>query len=99
MSMIILMKMIKQWLPINNQKMKSANIETVKKNNEGHLLALPNVIRVEVGQEHNEDVIKVHIVKKIPERFLLKPEIIPKKLEGFKVLVEEVHMFSSDTHE
>ena len=66
------------------------DLETVKSKYEEHLMKLPNVMGVSIGEKGGKKVIKVFVTRKLPESSLRSEEIIPETLEGFEVDVEEI---------
>lgn len=66
------------------------DIETVLREHEDALLALPNVNGVAIGERAGQTVIKVLVAKKVPESSLEPDQIVPKTLEGFALDVEEI---------
>ena len=65
------------------------DIQTVLRRHEDDLLAYPNVNAVAIGQRAGRPVIKIMVVRKVPEASLPADQILPKELEGFAVDVEE----------
>jgi hypothetical protein len=65
-------------------------IEAVVRKHEDALLAYPNVNAVGIGERAGRTVIKVMVVRKIPEASLQPDQILPKEVEGFGLDVEEV---------
>ncbi|HMA13413.1 MAG: hypothetical protein ACM35H_04230 [Bacteroidota bacterium] len=66
------------------------DIETVLRRHEDDLLAYPNVNAVAIGQRAGRPVIKIMVVRKVPETSLPAGQVLPKELEGFAVDVEEI---------
>lgn len=66
------------------------DIETVLRRHEDDLLAYPNVNAVAIGQRAGRPVIKIMVVRKVPEASLPAGQVLPKELEGFAVDVEEI---------
>lgn len=65
------------------------SIKAVKEKHEDHLMQMPNVTGVGIGEKGGKEVIKVFVTHKVPESSLKREEIIPKALEGYEVDVEE----------
>jgi hypothetical protein len=65
-------------------------IETVLRKHEDALLAYPNVNAVGIGESAGHQVIKVMVIRKVPESSLRPDQIVPKELEGFRIDVEEI---------
>jgi hypothetical protein len=57
------------------------DIENVKKQYEEHLMQLPNVVGVGIGEKAGEPIITVFVTQKVPESSLQPQEIIPRTLE------------------
>jgi len=66
------------------------DIEAVLRKHEDDLLAYPNVNAVAVGKHAGRPVIKVMVVRKVPEASLQPEQILPKELEGYALDVEEI---------
>ena len=66
------------------------DIEAVLRRYEDELMAYPNVNAVGVGAKSGRPVIKVMVVKKVPEDSLKPDQVLPKELEGFALDVEEI---------
>lgn len=66
------------------------DIEAVLRRHEDELMAYPNVNAVGVGEKSGRSVIKVMVVKKVPEDSLKPDQVLPKELEGFVLDVEEI---------
>lgn len=66
------------------------DIEAVLRKHEDALLAYPNVTAVGIGERAGRSVIKVMVVKKVPESSLQPDQVLPKELEGCGLDVEEV---------
>ncbi len=65
-------------------------IEAVLRKHEDALLAYPNVNGVGIGERAGRPVIKVMVIRKVPESSLPPDQILPKELEGFALDVEEI---------
>jgi hypothetical protein len=65
------------------------DIEAVLRRYVDDLMAYPNVNAVGVGEKSGRPVIKVMVVKKVPEDSLKPDQVLPKELEGFALDVEE----------
>ena len=65
------------------------DIETVLRKHEDALLAYPNVNGVGIGERAGRPVIKILVIRKVPETSLKPGQVLPKELEGFTVDVEE----------
>ena len=65
-------------------------IEAVLRKHEDALLAYPNVTGVGIGKRAGQDVIKVMVVRKVPESSLQPQEILPKEIDGCALDVEEI---------
>lgn len=66
------------------------DIEAVLRKHEDILLAYPNVTGVGIGERAGQPVIKVMVVKKVPESSLQPDEVLPKELDGCALDVEEI---------
>lgn len=66
------------------------SIEAVKMKHEEQLMRLPNVTGVSISIKQGKKAIKVFVTRKVPVSSLRPEEIIPEKLEGFEVDVEEI---------
>ena len=66
------------------------DIEAVLRRYEDELMAYANVNAVGVGEKSGRPVIKVMVVRKVPEDSLEPGQILPKELEGFALDVEEI---------
>lgn len=66
------------------------DIVTVLRKHEDALLAYPNVNAVGIGERSGHAVIKVMVVRKLPENALQPGQILPKELEGYALDVEEI---------
>ncbi|WP_299392601.1 hypothetical protein [Pelagibius sp.] len=66
------------------------DIEAVLRKHEDSLLSYLNVNGVGIGERAGRAVIKVMVVKKVPEASLPPDQILPKELEGCALDVEEV---------
>lgn len=66
------------------------DIEAVLRRHEDDLMAYPNVNGVGIGEKSGRPVIKVMVVKKVPEASLKPDQVLPKELEGFALDVEEI---------
>jgi hypothetical protein len=66
------------------------DIEAVLRRYEDELMAYPNVNAVGVGEKSGHPVIKVMVVRKVPEASLKSGQVLPKELEGFALDVEEI---------
>ena len=75
----------------NTGEKKGGNmtIESVVRKYEAHLMRLPNVTGVGIGEKNRKAVIIVFVKKKVCEAALQPSEIIPKTLEGYEIDVEE----------
>jgi len=65
------------------------DIVSVLRRHEDDLLAYPNVNAVGIGERAGHAVIKVMVVKKVPEASLQPGQVLPKELEGYALDVEE----------
>lgn len=65
-------------------------IEAVLRKHEDALLAYPNVTGVGIGERAGHQVIKVMVVRKVPESSLRPEQVIPKTLDGCELDVEEI---------
>lgn len=63
-------------------------IEKVMRKYEKHLMKLPNVTGVGIGEKEGKEVIIVFVKKKLPESVLQPQDIIPKSLEGYETDVQ-----------
>jgi hypothetical protein len=66
------------------------DIEAVLRKHEDALLAYPNVNAVGIGEDAGHPVIKVMVVRKVPEASLQPDQILPRELEGYALDVEEI---------
>lgn len=66
------------------------SIESTKREHEQHLMRLPNVTGVGIGEKDGKEVIKVFVTHKVPEAALQPLEIIPKAIEEYETDVEEM---------
>ncbi len=66
------------------------DIETVMRKHEDALLAYPNVNGVAIGERKGQPVIKVLVIRKVPESSLSPDQIVPKVLDGCELDVEEI---------
>ena len=66
------------------------DIEAVLRKHEDALLAYPNVIGAGIGERAGHQVIKVMVVRKVPESSLQPDEVLPKELDGCALDVEEI---------
>ncbi len=66
------------------------SIETVKRKYEEHLMRLPNVAGVGIGEKMGKQVIKVLVTEKVAESSLRPQEVVPKQLDGYETDVEEI---------
>ncbi len=65
------------------------NILEVKEKHEAHLMELPNVTIVAIGEKDGEPVIKVFVTHKVPASALRPGERVPPMLDGYRTDVEE----------
>lgn len=65
-------------------------IESVQRQYEDSLLALPNVTGVGIGEKGGRPVLKVFVTAKVPLSSLAAEEIVPSVLDGIEVDVEEM---------
>jgi hypothetical protein len=73
------------------------DIEDVKTKYEDHLMGLPNVTGVGIGQKAGKEVIVVFVTHKVPARTLQPHEVVPKVLEGYATDVEEMGIVTAQT--
>ncbi|MGE0882241.1 MAG: hypothetical protein AB7P14_01735 [Blastocatellales bacterium] len=66
------------------------NIDRVKQLHEDKLMELPNVIGVGIGEKDGHPIIKVFVTRKVEISSLKQGEVVPKRLSGFDVEVEEI---------
>ena len=66
------------------------NIHTVLEHFEDHLLGLPNVVGVGIGEHDGKEVIEVLVTHKVPRERLRAADVIPAELEGIATHVLEV---------
>lgn len=66
------------------------NIDQVKQLHEDKLMELPNVIGIGIGEKDGHSVIKVFVTHKVEAASLKPGEVVPKRLAGFDVDVEEI---------
>jgi hypothetical protein len=66
------------------------SIEDVKGKHEEHLLQLPNVTGLGIGEKAGKPVIKVFVTHRVPESALQPEEVAPKTLDGYPTDVEEL---------
>jgi hypothetical protein len=76
------------WL--TGKELRKMSITAVKRMHEEKLMGMPNVTGVGIGEKGGKEVIKVFVTHKVPESSLRPEEIIPKKLDGFEVDVEDI---------
>ena len=72
-------------------------IEAVKQKYEERLMRLPNVVGVGIGERSNKAVIAVFVTHKVPKSELNPEEIIPKTLDEYRTVVEEIGNVTSQT--
>jgi hypothetical protein len=65
-------------------------IESVRMSFEQHLLRLPNVVSVGIGEKGGRQVIQVGVARKVPASQLRPDEVVPGSLEGYEVEVVEI---------
>lgn len=73
------------------------SIDAVKMKHEEHLMRLPNVTGVGIGEKAGKPVIKVFVTHKLPESALQPDQIIPKSLGGYESDVEEIGVIEAQT--
>ncbi|TVQ40396.1 MAG: hypothetical protein EA384_03180 [Spirochaetaceae bacterium] len=73
------------------------SIEAAKMKHEEHLMRMPNVIGVGIGEKAGKAVIKVFVTHKVPESALRPQAIVPKSLEGYETDVEETGVVTAQT--
>ena len=73
------------------------DIENVKKQYEEHLMQLPNVVGVGIGEKAGEPIITVFVTRKVPESSLQPQEIIPRTLDEHKTDVVEIGNVTAQT--
>ena len=73
------------------------DIENVKKQYEEHLMQLPNVVGVGIGEKAGEPVITVFVTQKVPESSLQPQEIIPRTIDGHKTDVVGIGNVTAQT--
>ncbi len=73
------------------------SIEPVKRKHEEHLMRLPNVTGVGIGEKAGKAVIKVFVTQKVPLSALQPEEVIPRMLEGYETDVEEIGVVMAQT--
>lgn len=66
------------------------NIEAVRRKCEEQLMGLPNVIGVGIGEKAGKPVIKVFVTQRVSESDPRPQDIIPERLEGYEIDVEEI---------
>ncbi len=66
------------------------SIEMVKTKHEEHLMRMPNVTGVGIGEKAGTPVIKVFVTHKLPESDLQPDQVVPKTLDGYQTDVEEI---------
>jgi hypothetical protein len=64
-------------------------IEAVRRKYEGQLMQLPNVNGVGLGEKDGKEVIVVFVTRKLPESELQPNEVIPKRIQGYDIDVQE----------
>ncbi|MFN8372981.1 MAG: hypothetical protein U0694_08895 [Anaerolineae bacterium] len=72
-------------------------IESVLRQYEAQLMALPNVVGVGIGEKAGRRVITVFVRRKLPEAELQPSEIVPNRLEEYETDVEEIGPVSSQS--
>jgi hypothetical protein len=70
--------------------MKMPDINSVLRKNQDHLMSIPNVAGVGIGEKEGKTVIVVFVKRKIPESGLQPHEIVPRSLEGYATDVREI---------
>lgn len=65
-------------------------IESVRMSFEQHLLRLPNVVSVGIGEKGGRQVIQVGVTRKVAASQLRPDEVVPGSLEGYEVEVVEI---------
>ena len=68
-------------------------IESAILMHEERMMQFPNVTGIGIGKNAETNVIKVFVTQKLPEH----DEIIPKKLEGYSTVVEEIGIVTAQT--
>lgn len=66
------------------------DIEAVLRKHEDALLAYPNVNAVGIGERAGHRVIKVMVIRKVPESALQPDQVLPRELDGCELDVEEI---------
>ena len=66
------------------------SIELVMKQFEDHLMRLPNVNGIAIGEDAGEQVIIVFVTRKLPLSDLRLEERIPDELDGYRIDVREI---------
>jgi len=73
------------------------DIETVQQQQQDQLMRLPNVVGVGIGEKGGKKVIKVLVTHKVPASSLKPEEVIPKRVGGYEIDVEEVGSVTAQT--
>lgn len=69
---------------------EQVSIESVMAEHEDHILGLPNVVGIGIGERDGEPVIKVFVSTKVPESALQPEDTVPKSLGDWATDVEEI---------
>src|SRR5262245_59863645 len=73
------------------QKEASAmGIETVQQQQQEHLMRMPNVVGVGIGEKVGKKVIKVLVTHKVPVSSLKPEDVVPRRIGGYETDVEEI---------
>jgi hypothetical protein len=82
---------------LRRQRRNAMSVDVVKRKYEEHLMTLPNVTGVGIGQKAGKDVIKVFVRQKMPVSALRPEEIVPKRLNGVETDVEEIGVVTAQS--
>ncbi len=66
------------------------SVESVMREQEEHLMGLPNVKGVAPGEKAGQPVIQVFVTHKVPESALRPQEVVPKAIGGYQTDVVEI---------
>lgn len=73
------------------------DIETVRQQQQDKLMRLPNVVGVGIGEKDGKKVIKVLVTHKVPVSSLKSEDVIPKRIGGYEIDVDEIGSVTAQT--
>ena len=73
------------------------DIETVQQQQQDQLMRLPNVVGVGIGEKGGKKVIKVLVTHKVPAASLKPEDVIPKRVGGYEIDVDEIGSVTAQT--